>query len=136
MSVKDIKSQLQSNVAFIGEVTSDVVTNGAIIDNADYDLGIMFIVQAVAYTDGTYNFAIEESDDSGMAGRTMVPADKIIGDITSLEIDAANTSGDLLGSVGVFSNKRYLRMIVVSTGVTTGATISAVVVQSGEIVPV
>ena len=136
MSVKDIKSQLQSNVAFIEEVTSDTTTNGAIIDNADYDLGIMFIVQAVAYTDGTYNFAIEESDDSAMAGATVVPTDKIIGDITSLEIDAANTSGELLGSVGVFSNKRYLRMNVVSTGVTTGATISAVVVQSGEIVPV
>jgi hypothetical protein len=136
MSVKDIKSQLQSNVAFFGTIASNTTTNGSIIDNANYDLGIMFVVQCTNYTDGTYSFTIDEGDDASLSDATTVPAEKIIGNLSSLDISAANVAGDSLNSVGVFSNKRYLRLNVVSTGTTTGATINAIVEQSAEVVPV
>ena len=137
MSVKDIKSQLQSNIALNATIVTNTTTNGAIIDNANFDLGIMFIVQCTEYTNGTYNFTIEEGDKSDLSDATIVPAKKLIGDLSDLTITAISASGELINSVGVFSNKRYLRLKAVSTASSAaGAKINALVVQSGEIVPV
>ena len=136
MSVKDIKSQLQSNLAMNATIATNTTTSGSIIDNANFDLGIMFVVQCSGYTDGTYKFTIEEGNEANLSDATVVPSNKLIGNLANLDITALSATGALLQSVGVFSNKRYLRINAVSTGVTTGATINAVVVQSGEVVPV
>ena len=136
MSVKDIKSQLQSNLVLNNTVTANKVTNGDIVDNANYDLGVMFVVQCTDYTDGTYKFSVQEGSNSDLSDATLVPDTKIIGDLDNLNLTSVSADNSVLGSVGVFSNKRYLRLRVTSTAVTTGAHINAIVVQSGEIVPV
>ncbi len=135
MAVKDIKSQLQANLVFAGNITIDTTTNGAILDNANFDLGLMFIVHSGSYVDGTFNFTIEEGDDPGLADASVVSGDQLIGNLSDLEITATSSSGSILNSIGVFSNKRYVRMNIVSTGTTVGADIDIISMQGAEIVP-
>jgi hypothetical protein len=136
MAVKDIKSQLQANVAFVGNIATDTTTNGNILDNANFDMGLMFIVQSSSYTDGTYNFTIEEGDDAGLADASAVSGDQLIGNLADLEITGASAGGSVLNSIGVFSNKRYVRINIVSTATTSGADIEVIAMQAAEIVPV
>lgn len=136
MAVKDIKSNLLDIVAVSQTISTDTTTNGTIIDNADYELGLMFVVQCTDYTDGTYDFTITEGDASDLSDGTAVPTEKLIGALNDLTITGANSEGNILNSIGVFSNKRYVRLNVVSTGTTSGATINAIATQKGEILPV
>ena len=112
-------------------IGSDTTTVGNIIDTADYDMGVAFFVDVSAYTDGTYTLLFEDGDDSGLSDAATVPDEKIIGQAVSL---TAATAGAFAGN-GLFSTRRYVRLSVVSTGVSTGATLSATVVMQGEYNP-
>jgi len=136
MSVRDIRSNLEGQLAFNATVATDTTTAGTIIDTADYDGGVKFDLIATAYTDGTYTPLLEESDDSGMSGATAVPDAKIIGTEAGAAISAATATTDVLNSIGVFANKRYIRLSIVSTGTTTGATIVSVAQKQPEVTPV
>lgn len=135
MAVKDSRSYMLPELAFSAAISSDTTTNGAIIDTAKYELGLTFNVAAAAWTDGTYTFTLEESDDSGMSGAVDIDDSKLIGTEAGLTISAAETQGDILGSIGVFSNLRYVRLKVTSTSTATGATIVSILEKSGEICP-
>lgn len=130
MAVKDIVTKLQENVALTAAVTSNTTTVGAILDTADFELGLMFTLYVADFTDGTYTLLLEESDDSGMAGAVTIPTDKLIGLLPAAS--AASASGSILGKVGVFSNLRFVRASVVSTGVTTGALATVISTQKAE----
>ena len=135
MAVKDIRSNVKQNLAFEPQVIStDTTTTGAILDTADFELGLMFAVNASAYTDGTYTLLIEESDDSGMSGAVAVTGDKLIGTLPALA--AAVAEGDALETVGVISNLRFVRASIVSASTATGATIFVVSTQVAETMPV
>ena len=112
-------------------IGTNTTTVGSIIDTADYDMGVAFFADVTAYTDGTYTFLFEDGDDSGLSDAATVSTDKIIGSAVSL---TAVTSGAFAGN-GLHSTKRYVRMSVVSTGTTTGATINAICVEQGEYNP-
>lgn len=133
MAVQDIRSNLKQSLGIYGAIASNTTTVGAIFDTADYELGLMFGMAATAYTDGTYDLLIEESDDAGMAGATTVMGDQLIGSLPS--VTAAVSNGDDLATVGVISNKRYIRVSVVSTGTTTGATLLVIATQKAEVMP-
>ena len=96
----------------------------------------MFAVAATAYTDGTYAFALEEGEDSGLSDAVAIPTAKLIGTLAGLTLAAATAETDILPTIGVFSNKRYVRINAVSTAVTTGAEISVIATQRGETKPV
>jgi hypothetical protein len=136
MAVHDIRSDIQQNLAFLAAIGSDTTTNGFIFDTADFENGLMFAPFSTAYTDGTYDFTIEEGEDSGLSDATAVPTAKLIGSLADLQQTAVTAEGDVLKTIGVFSNKRYVRINVVSTSVTTGATLGVVVSQRGENMPV
>ena len=114
-------------------IGSSTTTVGNIIDTADYDMGVAFFVNVTAFTDGVFTIFLEESDDSGMAGSITVTDDKFIPDTGPVGIIAATTAG--FEGNGVFSTLRFIRFNIVSTGVTTGATMSAIVVEQGEYNP-
>jgi hypothetical protein len=136
MAVKDLRSGLQSNLVMAQNITSDTTTNGTILDTRNFDLGIVFTIYASAYTDGTYDITIEEDDDVTMATAVAVSSDQLIGQLSDMQVTAVATEGDKLGTIGVFGNKRYLRLNVVSTSVTTGADIQVVAMQKAELKPV
>jgi hypothetical protein len=104
-------------------VATNTATNGAAVDldqsGADYRVATA-VVLVGAYTDGTYAPKVQESPD-GTTAWTDVPADRIQG---GANLTAANTHTEI-GVVPDPGNKRFLRVVVTSTVVTTGANIAA-----------
>lgn len=136
MAVKDIRSNLLSKIAFdVQAISTNTTTTGGIIDTKDFDSGVMFTLLCSAYTDGTYTPLLYESDDSGMSGATAVADANLIGTEAGAAISAATTEGTNLKSIGAFGTKRYLRLDIVSTSTSSGATIGAIFTGAPEIVP-
>lgn len=135
MAVMDIRSNLQPQLAFNAGIVADTTTAGYIIDTADFDPGNVITLFASSYTDGNYEPLLEESDDAAMAGAVPLADDKLIGTEAGAAVSGAAALGDVLPSIGFHSNLRYVRLSIVSTGVTTGASIQAVLHQKAEILP-
>lgn len=135
MAVKDIRSNVKQTSAFEPQViNTDTTTTGAIQDTADFELGLMFAVSVSAFTDGTYTLLIEESDDSGMSGAVTVSGDKLIGTLPA--ISAAVAEGAAFSTVGVISNLRFVRVSIVSSSTSTGATVQVISTEVAETMPV
>ena len=138
MSVKDIRSTLKQILAFIGAISSNTTTEGAVIDTAKFELGTMFSSLMSVRVDGTYNFILFESDVDTFGGEEVAildGSDKLIGTLAGLQLVLATAEGGTLSTLGVISNKRFLRMDCVSTNVSTGATAMALVTEMGEEMP-
>lgn len=133
MAVRDQVTRFDGYQGSYDVISSNTTTVGATFDTANHELGFSVLISAPAWTDGTYTLLLEESDDAGMAGAVTIPAAKLIGDFPA--VSAATVDGVALGKVGVFSNLRYIRVSVVSTGVTTGATIRTTVIKHSEYLP-
>lgn len=138
MSVKDIRSDIQQNIALTVAVTGNGTTNGFAIDTADFELGLMFNVLVNNFSDGSYAFTLEESVDSAFSSPVAIVdgSDKLIGTLAGLTATAASVSGAILNTIGVISNLQFVRLNVVATGASTGADIVSVVSQKGEVMPV
>lgn len=134
MAVKDIRSDLKVLLALEANIATNTTTAGAIIDTADFELGLMFALASTTYSDGAYLLLIEESDDSGMSGSAVVSGDKLIGDLPS--VAAVLADGAAYTTVGVISNLRYVRASVVSSGTSSGADISLIAIEKAETMPV
>lgn len=137
MAVKDNVSDIRASQNDTIAVSADGTVAGNAVDTADYELGLTFVAFTTAYTDGTHVLGAQESDDDGATDPyTAVSADKLIipvaGDNSAA---AAVNEGDACIKVGVFSNKRYVKPIITSTGVTTGATFSVMDIQKTEYGP-
>lgn len=138
MSVKDIRSDIQQNIALTVAVTGNGTTNGFAIDTANFELGLMFNVLVNNFSDGSYAFTLEESVDSAFSSPVAIVdgSDKLIGTLAGLTATAASVSGAILNTIGVISNLQFVRLNVVATGASTGADIVSVVSQKGEVMPV
>ena len=115
-------------------IGSDTTTTGAIFDTADYDMGITFAVLCKSYTDGTYTLKIEHGDNSGLSDAADVDSAMLVYG-TLPAVSAAMTEGDPMPREGVHSTKRYVRASLVSTSVTTGATLQVVLIKGPELLP-
>ena len=133
MAVTDIRSDLIQSNALAAAITSDTTTAGAIFDTADNELGLMFSLLAHTYTDGTYTLLLEEDDVIGFGSSSVISGDQLIG--TLPVVSAATASGAALGTVGVISNKRFVRASVVSASTSTGSDIVVSCTQSAEEMP-
>lgn len=136
MAVKDIKNNLLGLMALLATIVSDTTTQGVILDTADFELGLMFTLSNSLYTDGTYTLLLEESDDSGMAGATTIAGEQLIGSLPVVSAATVQSNSAALGSVGVISNKRFVRASIVSTATTSGATVAVLATQKGEVLPI
>jgi hypothetical protein len=135
MAVLDIRSDLQPIVANVALVTGNGTTNGAAIDTAQFELGMMFVPSVGNFTDGVYDFVVQASEDNTFATgvTTYVDGDdELIGTLAGLQLIAASANSDILPTLGLFSNPRYVRINVVASGVTTGADVTVILVQKGE----
>lgn len=101
-------------------IATNTTTDGVTVDLQGWDAA-EFIVRSGAWTDGAYAFSIKESDASG-SGFAAAPASSVLG--AGQSIGAANT----LAKLGYIGTKRYIRLSVVSTATTSGASLSAVAV--------
>lgn len=104
----------------VSAITTSTTTNGTSLGLAESGQNFrsaVFILTLGARTDGTYTLVPQESAD-GSTGWANVPAARVLG-------SAALTAANGVGMVGVIPDPNvtaFLRMNVVSTVVTSGAT--------------
>jgi hypothetical protein len=137
MAVRDIRSDLQQNIALFTVVAGDGTTAGTGIDTSSFELGIMFAPIVTGTVTGTLDFTLQESDDDGGGDpyTEITEADRLIGTLAGLQATAAQVEGDTLKTIGVVGGKAFKRISVVGTGTAAGD-VTAVVTQSGEQLPV
>lgn len=115
-------------------IGSNTTTTGAIIDTDDYDMGLYFAVLVTSYTDGTFTLKIEDGDNSGLSDAADVATAQLVYG-TLPAVSAALAEGGIMPKEGVHSTKRYVRPSIVSTGVTTGATVQVIAIKGAEYLP-
>jgi len=110
----DVLSALDANPSLVAAArTADI--EGASNDISDYH-GFGVVVNLGAYTDGTWSFGLEESDDNS----TWADSTDVFGNgITDV------TEGDQDLKVGYKGNKKYVRLKVTVTGASTGMVFGA-----------
>ena len=130
MAVCDIITCTNGIPCLSETIETNTTTEGIIIDTADDEIGLGFFFGITAYVAGQYVLNLEEGDDSGLSDAVNIPAEKLIGDKPILD---AVTVGEF-AKIGVFSNKRYVRASVISTGASeaNGATVLVFAIQGPE----
>lgn len=105
-------------------ISTNTTTVGDIIDTLGFE-SIEFILLSAALTDGVYTVKLEDGDDSGLADAADVSSELVLGALPSFIL----TDDNAVKRVGCISKKRYVRLSIVSTGVTTGGALGAVAAQ-------
>lgn len=120
MASVDLKNNIKSlNALNIQSISSNTTTNGVEIDTQGYD-SVTFEIITGARTDGTVTPLIQESDTSGSYSGS-VADDDLIG----TEAEAALSAAQSRSTVGYVGKKRYVRLSLVSTSVSSGLTAGA-----------
>lgn len=99
-------------------ISSSTTTAGNIIDTQGYN-ALTFVLNVGARTDGSYRLSVEHGDDPALADTAAPDATDLVGTTAATAVAAAQTQSKL----GYVGNKRYVRVSVVSTGVSSGATV-------------
>jgi len=136
MPERDLRSNLEMQLAFNGLIATDTTTDGFIIDTAHYDSGVMFGFIVTFYSDGTYTVNLQDGDDPNLTDAATIADAKIIGDKSTVIFTAGTIEGALLSTLGITDTRRFVRVQVLSTGTSDGATISVTAVKKAELLPV
>jgi hypothetical protein len=107
-----------------GAIASSTTTNGNIIDTQGFN-ALEFILRASAYTDGTFTPSFTHGDDAALGDGTTVDAADLITTDGAGTSSAAVTAANAPKRIGYRGDKRYVRLNIVSTSVSSGGTLSA-----------
>jgi hypothetical protein len=120
MASRDLKNDIKIvNALNIASISTNTTTAGVEIDTQGYE-SVTFEIITGARTDGTVTPLIQESDTSNSYSGS-VDDDNLIG----LETDAAISVAQSRSRIGYIGTKRYVKLSLVSTSVTTGLTAGA-----------
>lgn len=126
MASRDLHNNIKATPALNPQaIASSTTVNGAIIDLAGYE-SAEFLIQSATLTDGTYTPSITEGDASNLSDGAAVAAGDLIG--TVADATFAATADNSVKKLGYKGGKRYIRLNITSTGVTSGGTLAAVAV--------
>lgn len=121
---KELHNNVDDRVALNSQtINSNTTTAGNIIDTAGYE-SMEYVLLSGTITDGAYAIKVEDGDDSGLSDAADVDSELVLGALTGF----ADTDDDATIRVGVISKKRYQRVSLVSTGVTTGGVFAGIAV--------
>ena len=119
--MRDLTSNIATRVGLnAATIAANTTTQGNIIDTQGFDAAAVAVL-AGTITDGVYAVTVNESDDPGMAGAT----------VAALSAPIANfilTDDNVVRRTGVVFTKRYLRLQVISSGITTGGLLGALTI--------
>lgn len=107
--------------------TTDGTRNGADTNLSGYD-AVTVIIHGGVVTDGTHTPSLEHADDDGSGAPgaySAVAAAELVGAFTAL----TSSNDPLIQKVGYKGSKKWLRVVLVTTGATTGGVIGACVVR-------
>lgn len=121
----DRNAQMTAQRAFAtANITTNTTTNGTAVDmgapgSANQAKTVVFAVHTGTITDGSYAIRVFEDDVVGFGTETEITdtAFRLFGNLT-----IAATDDDIVRLVSAKVNKRYCRIKITSTGVTTGGT--------------
>lgn len=123
MASRDLKNDIKIlNALNIASISTNTTTAGVEIDTQGYE-SVTFEVITGARTDGTVTPLIQESDTSGSYSGSVDDDDLVV-----LEADAAILTAQSRSRIGYIGTKRYVKLSLVSTSVTTGLTAGASVI--------
>lgn len=122
----DIKSNVDVDQSIL-KAAKTASENGASFQIADYD-AVSVIIDAGAWTDGIHTFTVQESDDN--SAWTAVADGDLYGDSEPV-IDGA-ADDDQKYRIGYKGNKKYMRVITVVSGTTTGAIYGALILKGSK----
>lgn len=126
--MRDLHNNIKAEVAFnTASITTNTTTVGRIIDMQGFS-SAEFLIQAGNLIDGTYTPLIEEGDASNLSDASAVADSNLLGTEAAAVFIATNDH--IVNKIGYIGNKRYIRLSIVSTGITTGGTVSSVMVKS------
>lgn len=125
---KDLHNNIDAENALDSQtIGSNTTTVGNIIDTRGFG-GLEFLIQSGTLTDGDYVPLIEEGDDPGLSDAAEIPAASYLNGKPDATFALADD--DLVKRIGVkLGTKRYIRLSLVSTNVTTGGVFSAAAVK-------
>jgi len=124
MSSYDKKSLLKVVKALnIAAITANTTTAGNSIDTKGFE-SITFSVELGARTDGSFLPLIQDSDDN------INFVDVVDQFLIGTEAEALLNSANTIKSIGYVGKKRYVRLSLVSSGVSSGATATATAILS------
>jgi hypothetical protein len=104
-------------------ISSSTTTNGATIDTAGF-YSLTFAIQSGTLTDGAYAITMFHGDEADMSDEVAVPSDFILGSLADAGFAASDDNET--HRVGYAGKKRYVRIKVVSTSVSTGGSLGAI----------
>jgi hypothetical protein len=102
----------------IGAITTNTTTVGNSIDLVGFS-ACTILVELGARTDGTFTPVVQDSDDNS------VFADVIDQFLIGTELEAVVNTANTIKTIGYVGKKRYVKLSLVSSAVTSGATASA-----------
>lgn len=126
--MRDFHNNVKAEVALnTSAISTSTTTIGNIIDLQGYG-AVEFIIQSGTLTDGSYTPLIEEGSAADLGDATAVADSNLLG--TEAAAAFALADDNVVKKVGYVGNKRYVRLSIVSSAVSTGGTVSAVSVKS------
>jgi len=99
-------------------ISTNTTTNGATVDRYGFN-SVSFTVLSGSVTDGSYAITVEDSEDG--SSWAAAAAASVQGSMT-----VAATDDNEVNEIGYIGVKRYVRIKIVSTGVTTGGVFGAI----------
>lgn len=124
MSSFDLKNNVSAtNALNIQAISSNTSVAGVSIDTKGFE-SATFAIQSGTLTDGTYTPEVSESDDN--ITFTAVADDFLIG--TEANAVLVATDDNKVKTIGYVGKKRYVKLTITSTGVTSGGTLGASVI--------
>ena len=119
MASYDQKTLLKAVKALnIASIATSTTTAGSSIDTKGFESLTLF-VELGARTDGTFLPLVQDSDDNSTF------ADVIDQFLIGTEAEASLNTANTVKSIGYVGKKRYVKLSIVSSSVTSGATASA-----------
>lgn len=119
MSSFDLKNNVSVvNALNIQAISSNTATAGASVDTKGFE-SATFAIQSGTLTDGTYTPEVSESDDNSTF--TAVSDDFLIG--TEANAVFVLTDDNKVKTIGYAGKKRYVKITITSSGVTSGGTL-------------
>lgn len=128
MAVHDQATNLDTQEALAPQsIGSNTTTNGSAQATGDYQ-AVTFVALLGNYTDGDFEFKLQEADDDGTGSPDASTWSDVSNDdiINGDNTQSISTTGKVkFGYRGV---KPHVRLVVTSTNVTTGAVVAALAI--------
>lgn len=112
----------QEKALSITSISTNTTTNGDTIDMQGYK-SIEFVLLSGTIADGSYAVTVQEGDLADGSDMANVASDLVLG-----SADFAAADDNVAKRIGSLGKKRYQRITITSTSVTTGGTLSAIAV--------